>query len=92
MVWSQIFIRTTRASIMAVALITIGGAATARADSFDSCRRNVGKWEDRLDRDTHRYGFGSRQARHDRHELDEARESCERHFGQNWRDPDRDRR
>jgi len=92
MVWSQIFMRTSLAAAMAVGLMMLGGVATAKAESRDSCRRNVDKWEDRLERDVHRFGYDSRQARHDRHELGEARESCEHRFGNYWHDRDGDPR
>jgi len=87
----------TLASVLASGLLLLGGATTARADSFDSCRRNVDKWEDRLERDIYRHGVYSRQANHDRHELREARENCEHRFGNAWRgrydyDHDGDRR
>jgi hypothetical protein len=64
----------------------LGGATTARADDYDSCRRNVDKWESRLDHDIDHHGVNNRQANHDRHELSEARESCERRFGNRFRD------
>jgi hypothetical protein len=97
MVWTRMLRNMTLASILASGFLLLGGATTARADSFDSCRRNVDKWEDRLERDIHRHGVYSRQANHDRHELHEARENCERRFGNSWRgrydyDYDRDRR
>lgn len=88
MVWSKTLKHAALSSVLAGGLLFLGGAATARADSYDSCRRNVDKWEDRLDRDIHRYGEYSKQVNHDRHELGEARESCERKFGNHWRDRD----
>ena len=65
-------------------------APTARADDDDvaSCRKNVDKWEDRLHYDMDRHGQDSKQVRHDRHELDEARESCHRRFGDRYHDND----
>ena len=97
MVWTKTLKHTALATILAGGILLLGGATTARADSYDSCRRNVDKWEDRLERDMHRFGEYSKQVNHDRHELSEARENCERKFGNQWRDRydydhDRDRR
>ena len=85
MVWTKKLSKTALASALAGGLLLMGGATTVRAADFDSCRRNVEKWEDRLDRDIHRYGVYSRQANHDRHELAEARDSCARRYGNGWR-------
>ena len=93
MVWTKMLLKTTLASALAGGFLLLGGATTARADGMDSCYRNVQKWEYRLDHDVNRHGFYSRQADHDRHELGEARASCQRRFGNNWRghyDYDRD--
>jgi hypothetical protein len=97
MVWTKMLRNTALASALAGGLLLLGGATTVRADDFNSCRRNVDKWEDRLNRDIQRHGAYSRQANHDRHELSEARESCERRYGNNWHgsydfDHDGDRR
>jgi hypothetical protein len=97
MVWTKMLTRATLASVLAVGLLLLGGATTVQAADYDSCRRNVDKWEDRLNRDIHRHGVDSRQADHDRHELSEARESCERRYGNNGQrnydfDHDGDRR
>jgi hypothetical protein len=86
MVWTKTLQQIALSSVLAGGFLLLGGATTARADSFDSCRRNVDKWEDRLDRDIHRHGEYSKQVNHDRHELGEARENCERRFGNQWRD------
>lgn len=97
MVWTKMLIKTALASALAGGLLLMGGATTVRAADYDSCRRNVDKWEDRLERDIQRHGLYSRQANHDRHELGEARDSCERRYGNNWHrnydfDHDGDRR
>jgi hypothetical protein len=78
--------KATLASVLAGGFLLLGGATTVRADDYDSCHRNVDKWEDKLERDIHRYGHYSRQANHDRHELGEARESCERRRNYDRRD------
>jgi hypothetical protein len=88
MVWTKMLLKTTLVSTFATGMLLLAGATTARADNFDSCRRNVDKWEDRLERDISRHGYYSRQANHDRHELGEARGSCERRYGKNSRDRD----
>ena len=62
------------------------GAAGVQAADFEGCRRNVEKWESRLEHEIDRHGVYSRQANHDRHELGEARENCERRYGHGWRD------
>jgi hypothetical protein len=86
MVWNKMFLKATLVSALAGGFLLLGGATPARADNLDSCHRNVQKWESKLDRDANRHGFNSRQANHDRHELAEARESCERRYGNNWHD------
>ena len=93
MVWTKMLLKTTLVSALASGLLLFGGPTNARADSRDSCYRNVQNWEYKLDRDINHHGFYSRQANHDRHELGEVREKCERRFGNNWRyhyDYDRD--
>jgi hypothetical protein len=93
MVWTKVILNTALASVLVGGFLMLGGATTVRADDDDNCRRNIDKWEDKLERDTHRFGYDSRQARHDRHELGEARESCERHhdYDRHYRyDYDRD--
>ena len=97
MVWTKRLLNTVLTSALAGGLLLLGGAKTLRADDFDSCHRNVEKWETRLEHDIDHHGVYSRQANHDRHELAEARENCERRFGNRWRgnydfDHDGDRR
>lgn len=86
MVWTKMILKSALASALAAGFLLIGGATAVRADDHDSCRRNVDKWEDKLERDIDQHGTYSRQANHDRHELAEARENCERHYGNSWRD------
>lgn len=86
MVWTKRFLNTVLASALAGGFLLLSGATAVRADDDDSCHRNVDKWEDKLERDVHRYGYESRQANHDRHELAEARENCERRHDYDRRD------
>jgi hypothetical protein len=89
MVWIKVLSNTAMAAALAGGLMLFGGATAVRADDDAvSCRRNVEKWEDRLHFDIDRHGPDSKQARHDRHELDEARDSCHRRFGDRWLDND----
>ena len=98
MVWTKMLLKTTLAFGLAGGFLLLGGATTVRADDVDSCHRNVEKWESRLERDIDRHGVYSHQANHDRHELAEARESCDhQQYGNGWRgnrdsDHDGDRR
>ena len=85
MVWTKTLLKSTLAAALGGGLLLFGGAATVRAADYYSCHRNVEKWESRLDRDIERHGNDSRQASHDRHELREAREKCERYRGDSWR-------
>ena len=65
----------------------LGAAPLAHADDdVAACHRNVDKWQDRLQHDIDHHGVDSKQARHDRHELDEARDSCHKRFGERWSD------
>jgi hypothetical protein len=85
MIWTKSLAKTIIASALAGGFLLFSGAGAVRAADFESCRRNVDKWESRLDHDIHYHGVYSRQANHDRHELTEARERCERQYGNAWR-------
>jgi hypothetical protein len=78
------FVKMAAAFALAGGLLLLGSAPLRAAD-FYSCRRNVEKWEARLDHDIHWHGEFSRQANHDRHELAEARQNCDRRYGGAWR-------
>jgi hypothetical protein len=86
MVWKKRLLNTVLASALAGGCLLLSGVTAVRAADFDSCRRNVEKWESRLDHDIDHHGVYSRQANHDRHELAEARENCERRYGNGWHD------
>jgi hypothetical protein len=93
MVWTKMSLKTTLIFALAGGFMLFGVATHAHADDRDSCSRNVQNWQQKLDRDIDRHGFRSRQANNDRHELDEARETCQRRFGGHWQEHhDYDRR
>ena len=97
MSWTKRLLKTVLASTLAGGFLLFSGVTVVRASDLESCHRNVEKWETHLDRDIHNHGVDSRQANHDRHELAEARENCERRFGNSWHsnydfDHDGDRR
>jgi hypothetical protein len=85
MVWTKTLLKTGLVSALAGGLMFFGSVTNARAYDRADCRRDVQNWEQRLDRDVYRHGYNSRQANHDRHELREARQSCQRRFGNSWR-------
>jgi hypothetical protein len=66
-------------AIVLGALVMFGGAGTAQADSRgreEACYRNVQQQERELNRAIERYGFRSRQADHERRDVERAREKC----------------
>lgn len=90
MVWTKLLSHTALAVALAGGVLFFGASPIAHADDDDvaACHRNIDKWQDRLRHDIDRHGPDSRQANHDRHELDEARDSCHKRFGDRWRDND----
>jgi hypothetical protein len=94
MVGTKMLLRTTLVSALVGEFLLFSITPKTFADDRNSCYRNVQNWEQKLDRDIDRHGVNSRQVKHDRHELGEARESCQRRFDNDWRDQynyDRDR-
>jgi hypothetical protein len=87
MVWTKMLMKTSLVATLAGGFMFFGNATNVRADDRESCYQNVQNLERKLDRDVERHGADSRQAKHDRHEMEEARDSCRRRFG----DYDRDR-
>jgi len=87
MVWTKMLIKTSLVAALTGGFMFFGNATNARADDRESCYQNVQKLERKLDRDVDRHGADSRQAKHDRHEMEEARDNCQRRYG----DYDRDR-
>lgn len=64
-------------AIVLGALVMFGGAGTAKADGRDdACYRNVHQQERELNRAIERHGFYSRQADHERRDVEKAREKC----------------
>jgi hypothetical protein len=89
MVWTKLISHTMLAAALAAGVLMFGAAPIARADDdVAECHRNVDKWEDRLHYDADRHGPESKQARHDRHELDEAKDHCRHRLGDRWHDND----
>jgi len=59
------------------ALVMFGGAGAAQAaDRDDACYRKIRNEERELDRAINRHGYHSRQADHERRELDKLRDKC----------------
>jgi len=69
-------------------VLLFGGAAAQARDRDDKCFERMRREEIKLDRDIQRHGFNSRQARHDREKLREARERCRFERGRFDRDGD----
>lgn len=64
-------------AIVLGALVMFGGAGTAKADGrYNACYRNVRQQELELNRAIERHGFYSRQADHERRDVEKAREKC----------------
>jgi hypothetical protein len=55
-------------------LIFLSGAPRAKANDWDDCNRRIAKYQWRLREAVEDHGYGSRQARHWRHELREEYE------------------
>ena len=66
-------------AIVLGALVMFGGVGTTQAanpDRDDACYRKVREEERELNRAIERHGFYSRQADHERRDLERAREKC----------------
>jgi hypothetical protein len=87
MVWTKMLLKTSLVTTLAGGFMLFSYARNLRADDRDSCYQNVQNLQRKLDRDVDRHGADSRQAKHDRREAEQARDSCQRRFG----DYDRDR-
>lgn len=75
-------------------IFTLAGAQPASADHAQDCRRKINKQENKLEREIHKHGWYSHQARHQREKLMRLRRECNFGFGWgrdgDWRDRDRD--
>jgi len=68
---------TIMLAVVLGALVMFGGAGTAKAEGRDdACYRNVQQQERELNRAIERHGFNSRQADHERRDVEKAREKC----------------
>ncbi len=68
-------------AILLGALVMFGGAGSASArgnDRDDACYRKVREEERELNRAIERHGYNSRQADHERRDLEKARDKCRR--------------
>lgn len=66
-------------AIVLGALVMFGGAGATQAasrDRDDACYRKVREEERELNRAIERHGFNSRQANHERRDLEKARDKC----------------
>jgi hypothetical protein len=66
-------------AIVLGALVMFGGAGATQAagrDRDDACYRKVHEEERELNRAIERHGFYSRQANHERRDLEKARDRC----------------
>src|SRR5438105_1224405 len=86
MVWTKMLLKMTIVPTLMGGFLLFGGTPNAHAISRDGCYRNVQNWEYKLNHDVNRHGYNSWQANHDRRELREARYSCQRRFGNSWRE------
>jgi len=74
-------------------LLFFAGAPKAQAADRDDCERRISRAEHRLHEAVEDHGYYSRQANHQRHELNEAYERCGRYRDRDdrYRDYNRDR-
>ena len=75
----------------ALGAVAFAGAPRAQANEYD-CQQKINRAGWKLDEAIERHGYYSRQANHERHELREEQERCERNQ-RRWREREwRDRR
>jgi hypothetical protein len=73
------------ASIALGAFMILGGAGTARADDWRSCEEKIAHEQHELDRAIARHGYSSRQADHERRELDRLYAQCRYRWDHDYR-------
>jgi outer membrane murein-binding lipoprotein Lpp len=76
------------AGVVLGASLLFGGASTARADNWRSCEERIEQEQHDLDRAIARHGYYSRQANHERRELNRLYRECS--YRHRDRDHDRD--
>lgn len=85
-------LRNTLVAAAALGAVAFAGAPRAQANDGYDCQRRINKAEWKLEEAIDRHGYRSRQANHERHELQEERDRCGREQ-RRWRDREyRDRR
>jgi hypothetical protein len=70
------FQRTLLLTVWLVGLLAFAGAPRASAEDYDACQRRIAKADHQLHEAIEHHGWGSRQADHARHDLQEARARC----------------
>jgi hypothetical protein len=93
--WQSLFMKSgVRTAVLAAAglgAVAFAGVPRAQADPY-SCRQRVERAEWKVEEAIERHGYYSRQANHERHELREEQQRCEREE-RKWREREwRDRR
>lgn len=68
--------------------LAFAGAARAQANNSYDCQRRIERAEWRLEEAIEHHGYYSRQANHERHELQEERDRCWREQ-RRWREQER---
>jgi hypothetical protein len=75
----------TRAKLLGIALgvaLVLSGAVAARADRWDgACQKKIAHEQHELDKAIARHGYWSRQAEHERCELDRLCDRCNHRQG-----------
>jgi len=89
----SLFGKATLAAAALSGLLFVAGAPKAQAADRDACERRIARTEHRLHEAIEDHGYYSRQANHQRHELNEAYERCgrDRYRDYRYRGYDRDR-
>ena len=77
----MITVRTSLLSLVILAVLLSAAVSRLQAEDLDACQRRVAHAEHELHEAMEKHGRDSRQANHERRELNKAREHCwhERH-------------